>query len=100
MAAQFDFESASGDTAADRCRTLWASVLNQAISDAFGDIRRPSVAKSEVDRARSFGLAERGMWARERAEVCPLAGLDPDAFREKVLAMQEAGTMPTRRIKT
>lgn len=61
MAAQFDFESASGDTAADRCRTLWASVLNQAISDACGDIRRPSVAKSEVDRARSFCLAEMGM---------------------------------------
>jgi hypothetical protein len=98
MARQWDFESASGDSAADRMRVLWCPVLNQAISDAFGDIRR-CVAKSEVDRARAFCLAESGKWAREREEVCALAGIDPDAFREKVKALSEAGKL-ARRVST
>ena len=69
-----------------------ASVLSQAIADAFGDIRR-MVAKSEADRARSFCLAESGKWARERDMVCALAGIDPDSFREKVKALSETGKL-------
>jgi hypothetical protein len=33
---------------------------------------------------------------REREEVCALAGIDPDAFREKVKALSEAGKLARR----
>ena len=46
----------------------------------------------------SFCLAESGQWAKERDEVCALAGIDPDAFRQKVLALHEAGRLSDRKV--
>jgi hypothetical protein len=97
VVAEFNFESASGDTQADRCRMLWAAVLAQVLSDAFGESRRP-IAESEQTKARSFCLADSGQWAKEREVVCALAGIDPAAFREKVLALHEAGRLSDRKV--
>jgi hypothetical protein len=82
MARQWDFESASGDSAADRMRVLWCPVLNQAISDAFGDIRR-CVAKSEVDRARAFCLAESGKWEGSVRKFAPWLESTPTPSAKK-----------------
>jgi hypothetical protein len=56
------------------------------VADAFGESKQP-IAESERAKARSFCLAESGQWAKEREVVCSLAGIDPDAFRQKCMVL-------------
>jgi hypothetical protein len=67
--------------------------------DAFGSTRQSAIINpSERTKAQAFCLNETGLWAKERDEVCALAGIDPDAFRQKVLALHEAGRLSDRKV--
>jgi hypothetical protein len=70
-------------------RQLWTTVLELAIADALGrssfnavDYRRDGQFYDPREEAREW-IEEAGLDFRE---VCLLAGLDPNAVRERVLA--------------
>lgn len=67
-------------------KALWASVLGQAILDALG---RSSYNRNEYRRDGDPRLEAR-QWIEEAGPdfrtVATLAGFDPDAIRERVLA--------------
>jgi hypothetical protein len=71
-------------------------VLNQALSDAFGESKRP-IAECERQKAREFLLSDRSHWREERELVCSLAGIDAEALRGKVKALNE-GELLSRKV--
>lgn len=44
----------------------------------------------EYREAKAFCTATHGAWARSRRDWCALAGVDPDAFRDKCVKSREA----------
>jgi hypothetical protein len=64
-------------------RALWASVIQTAWADALGT--NSGARPYERGEARSFLLSQGGEWAKAREFCCSLAGLDPDAVRERAL---------------
>ena len=68
---------------------LWATVLDLALEDAFAttlSLKRNGGTPSPKDRdeARRLLFDKRGPWARWRERLCWLAGIDPDAFAERM----------------
>lgn len=76
-------------------RDLWCKVIHQAIGDAtIGDFRPSNASICTFTETPAERLAEREnarSWFRDGGEdfslVCSLAGLEPDAVRERALAM-------------
>lgn len=103
-------EGESGKSCPDR--VLWCAVIEQAWRDYFirpkrDEIEIPEGAKRANGRLKAgvrdeinaelrliqrdgglFLLETSGPWARSRAQVCALAGVDPNWLRER--AMEEA----------
>ena len=71
----------------DGARELAVAVIQQAWDDSARCLAgRGSVASKprpiEQQRARAF-LLEGGDWGASRAEWCQMAGIDPDALRDR-----------------
>ena len=62
---------------------LWIAVLSQAIADATN----PSQAQ-EFQNARHYAHRWFKAGGKDYRHVCSLAGIDPDALRERFLACQ------------
>lgn len=73
---------AGGDAAfASAARALWAAVLAQAIRDAFwNDVTSHPEFRRHKRDARSWLLAG----GRDYHDVCLMAGVSPEALRERV----------------
>ena len=66
---------------------MWAAVLMQAIEDATRtNVREETSACASRDRdeARRLLFSTHGPWAEARRQLCFMAGIDPDAFAERV----------------
>lgn len=61
----------AADVCADDCRRLWASVLRQALRDAYAPV--PDGVRIHVDRARSW------IGGRDYMMICQWLGIDADA---------------------
>jgi hypothetical protein len=66
-------------------RDLWAAVIQRAVLDATGSLRDQKT-KSHIEPAREWFRRN----GRDYRSVCALAGVDPDALRDRVLAKLEA----------
>ncbi|WP_152848867.1 hypothetical protein [Brucella intermedia] len=74
---------------AEASQILWRRVLRQAIDDALGSCipyKDPISARTFLTQSRSYILSPN----RDFDEVCSLAGLDPDAVRERLRPVLEA----------
>lgn len=76
---------------------LFAAVILQAVDDLLCP---HGLVPGEVARDRSDALAfltaTSGMAARDRRDVCHAAGFDPDAIRQKIIAILEGAPFDIR----
>lgn len=76
-------------------RQLWCAVLDRAVEDFCQ--RRPTddgTAREIIkDEAAKFLLDPDGAWAQSRRLICFCAGIDPDAFEERVRAISTQGSI-------
>lgn len=80
---------------AEASQTLWRMVLRQSIDDALGrsiiPYKDPLSVRTFLSQSRSYILSPN----RDFAEVCSLAGLDPDAVRDRLRPVFEANPIET-----
>lgn len=84
-------------TAASPELRLVRAILAQAIQDAFGSTGSDSTHDTEADirkAAVAFLTAERGACARDRNDLCELAGFDGVKLRKRVIAVLEGEDLP------
>lgn len=75
------------------CENLWQQVLLQAVNDAIRGIKDSNIATTRarlIQQARDYITVPN----RDFNEVCSLAGLDPEAVRERVAPMIAAAPSP------
>jgi len=83
-------------------RALAAAVVQQAIDDALASRNTTHVLSASVPRgidaeaARSFLTSAGGDWAMAREVWCDVAGVNPDALRDRALAgrLRASRSMP------
>jgi hypothetical protein len=66
--------------------SLWCAVLDQAISDHFYPDSK--VRLREKWEAYWFLFAVGGPWAQSRHDACAVAGVDVEAFNDRVAEME------------
>lgn len=88
--AAYDDDLAS----ADDCAALWQEVLLQAIRDALADsyipTHDPRIRAHQIQQARNYITVPN----KDFNEVCHLAGVDPQAVRERLGPMIAAALSP------
>lgn len=76
------------------CKDLWQQVLTQAVEDAIQGVKiagkSASVRADYVRKTRDYLTVPN----KDFNEVCHLAGMDPQAFRERVARMIAAAPSP------
>ncbi len=89
----------SSNTAHGANRSLFLAVISQAVEDLFvtpdsqlTSSKTAAAAGRARHEAELFLLAERGEWAKSRATICALAGVDPDALRDECWRRYERAT--------
>lgn len=68
-------------------RSLWAAVIQVAIEDAQGNVKGESGSRASKDRARRQAVEWLTKPSRDFDDVCHLAGLDPEAVRQRACRM-------------
>lgn len=80
-------------------RSLWQAVLLQSLLDATKPVKPKETSETRVIRAQalSFFRSSVGVTAEHFADVCYLAGFDPERFREQAFAVINSGSLIVRK---
>lgn len=72
------------------------AILAQAVSDLFGGLSSltPHQQRHERQDALLFLTATSGKWSEQRKRFCTLVGIDPDDFRERIVAILDGKREP------
>jgi hypothetical protein len=80
-------------------RSLWAAVLLQMLLDATKPLKPRETNETRVLRSQaiSFFRASTGVTAKDFADVCHLAGFNPERFREQAFSVINSGNLIVRK---